>query len=125
VAVEESEVEVVDVVSRLLEARINEALGEIEGEIRSLESADDRWAHLAEEQGWLVTERMRLRSQDTDGEERGELVAFLVERAERLGPPAGASPEESPEEPPEPERLVENQPVEDEVPPPPDPGEEM
>jgi DNA primase len=126
VAVEESEVEVVDVVSRLLEARINEALGEIEGEIRLLELTDERWALATKDRGWLLEERQRLRDLSTDGDERGELVRFLAERSERLGPPADASPEASPEvEPPDPEQLVENQPVEEEAPPPSDPGEEM
>jgi hypothetical protein len=125
IAVEEPEAEVVDVVSRLLEARIDEAASEIEGEIRGLEAGDDRWAHLAEERAWLATERMRLRAQQTDGEERSELVAFLVERAERLGPPAGSTPDEPSESEPEPRQLVDNRPDVDDAPPPDDTGEEI
>jgi DNA primase len=121
VVVEEPEADVVDVVSRLIEARIDEAAAEIEAGARTLDTKDDGWAHLAEERAWLATERMRLRAQQTDGEERGELVAFLVERSERPGPPADASPAE----PPEVEQLVENEPAVDDAPPPEEPGEEI
>ena len=125
VAVEEPEAEVVDVVSRLLEARIDEAAAGIEAEARVLPAGDDRWAHLAEERAWLATERMRLRAQETDGDERGELVAFLVERSERLGPPADASFDGATGPDVEPGRPVENRPDDDAAPPPEDAGEEM
>jgi DNA primase len=110
-----------DTVSDLLRARLAEAAAEIEYEVATVDVSDEAFPILTGERRYVALEQMRLARRETDGEERGELVAFLVERSERLGPPADASPEELLD----PERSVENEPVEAEAPPPPDPGEEM
>ena len=129
VAVEEPEADVVDVVSRMLEARVNEAIAELERESRSLGSVDDRWAHLAEEQAWLLNERMRLRAQTTDRDERGELVAFLAERSatrdQSSDEPVGEIVGETDESQGRQDGQVQDQPIDDGAPPPEDPGEEI